>query len=256
MGGFGARDTIGWQRSGCCGWWGAPGGEGVAMALPCPHRCVPSDARRKTRAFEPALDEVALGALLEIQQCLSPSPASNALVGRAHSFVRDPVVVIDSNRFGQPAQVSRIDGREMTANRNGPWLDSSCEVEGAQPIDGAPKRGIGAGANAQPESVARRGGVEPEPVGFLVEAVGEVAQQDHACRPQRGQPEGLDVSATRIVADRREDRVGPRSDSKVAARRCDLGHGEIVTDHVKLCQVVVRRLQLAIWAGSNPLCRL
>ncbi len=215
---------------------------GVAVPLIRPHGCVPSDSRREPGALEPAFDEVAFDALLEVDERVGSGSSPDAFVGRAFPIEGDPLVVVEPHGVGESAGVALIEGWEVTANHDRRRFDRAGEVERDQPGEGLAQRRVHAraGTNAQPN--AGGGGIEHEPVGFVVEPVGQMAEQHHAGRAERGQPEGFDVQAARIEAQRVEDGIAPRLDSEVDCRRRGVRSARLAHrgDSARVCQVVSR----------------
>ncbi len=116
------------------------------------------------------------------------------------------------------------------------------EIEGREPEERAAQRRARRVSNPETEHPRRDRRINIETLGFALESVGDVPQEQHTCRSERREPEHLHVAAAGIVAERVDDRVGPGDDS----------HDEIVTEHVKMCQVAIRRSQFALDASGTP----
>ena len=99
----------------------------------------------------------------------------------------------------------------------------------ADPAEGAHERGVTSPVVAEPDGGRRLDQVEVEAAGFLVEFVGEAAQQPAGAGAEDAEPEAFGVGGAGVVAEPVDERVLPGLDAEPVGREGGRrGHGVLL----------------------------
>ncbi len=164
------------------------------------------------------LDTVALVALLEERQRDPPSPPPSIGVGCFVESGGGPFRVHRLEWLGEAPQMTVVHRCEIPSDGDGGLAVGAGQIEGLEPGQGPYDRGAVPGSLAEPER--KRGDLELQGPGPLVELRGQVAQQEQRGRPERRQPERLGVQRARIVSDGVEPSARPGKTPAVPRRQC------------------------------------
>ena len=171
------------------------------------------------RREQHALDVVGVIALLEEGERDLPGAPPRSCERRLGELRLRPFGVRDLEVRRQAAHVAAVDRRQVAADGDRAPPVVAREVELRQPRECPDDRRAVAVALAETERLRRVGDGQLQAGGRLVEPRRQVAEQQHGCRPERREPERLDVERAGIVAQRVEQRIGPGCDRERGGHR-------------------------------------